>query len=256
MKRNLFLHLEYDGTRYQGWQNQPHGPTIQGAVERVLGEVLGQPVGLRAAGRTDAGVHALGQAANCLVETALPVRGILHPANRLLPDDIVLRRVADAPPEFSARRHAVVRHYRYRLINRPVRAALDRRTWAFVPGPFDRSLLEQAIARFAGHHEFAAFRARACRAKRTALTMAESRVSFEGDRVIFDFACRSFLHHMVRVLVGTALDAARGRIALANVERLLAGAGSRSQAGRTAPPEGLILIGIEYAKPFEEFSTM
>jgi len=256
MKRNLFLHLEYDGTRYQGWQRQAHAPTLQGELERVLREVLAQPVILRAAGRTDAGVHALGHAANCFVETALPTRGIFHPANRLLPDDIVIRRMADAPMEFSARRHATLRHYRYRLINRPMRPALDRHSWACVPGHLDPDLLRQTVALFEGHHEFAAFRASACRAKRTSLTMVRSRLTFEGDRLIFDFACRSFLHRMVRVLVGTALDVARKRLALDDVERLLAGKGDRSQAGPTAPPEGLILVGIEYPEPYEEFSTV
>jgi len=257
VKRNLFLCLEYEGTRYLGWQRQAAGPTVQGEVERALSEVVGQPVCVRAAGRTDAGVHALGQAANCLVsETTLPVRAIFHQVNRALPDDIVLQRMAEAPSEFSARRHALLRHYRYRLVHRPTPPAVDRHTWVHIPWPLDRPLLERAIASFEGHHDFAAFRSSACSAKRTSLTMVRSRLTLDGDCVIFDFACRSFLHHMVRTLVGTALDVARGRIALVEIERLLAGEGDRSQAGRTAPPQGLILLGVEYARPYEEFSTL
>jgi tRNA pseudouridine38-40 synthase len=125
-----------------------------------------------------------------------------------------------------------------------------------VAAPFDRDLLNRAVALFEGHHEFKAFRSSACRARRTALTMVQSRLAIDGDRLLFDFACRSFLHHMVRVLVGTALDVARGRLQLADAESLLAGKGERSQAGRTAAPQGLILAGIEYAPPLEAFSTI
>jgi tRNA pseudouridine38-40 synthase len=256
MKRNLFVSLEYDGTRYQGWQRQAQGPTIQAEVERALGVAVDHPVRLRAAGRTDAGVHALGQAANCLVETTLPVRAIFHRANRALPEDIVVRRVEEAPPEFSARRHAILRYYRYRLLHRATPPAVDRHTWAHVSLPFDHGRLEEVVRLYEGHHEFAAFRSSACRAKRTSLTMLRSPLTLDGDRVIFDFVCRSFLQHMVRVLVGTAIDVARGRISLAEVERLLAGKGGRSQAGRTAPPGGLILVGIEYGAPYERFSTL
>ncbi|KPL06930.1 hypothetical protein AMJ85_10075 [candidate division BRC1 bacterium SM23_51] len=256
VKRNLFLCLEYEGTRYQGWQRQAAGLTVQGEVERALSEVLDQRVSLRAAGRTDAGVHALGQAALCFVETTLPIRAIFHRANRALPDDIVIRNVAEAPAGFSARGHAVLRHYRYRLINRRTPPAVDRHTWAHVAMPLDRSLLHRAVALYEGQHEFGAFRSSACRAKRTSLTMVQSRLIVEDDRMIFDFACRSFLHHMVRILVGTALDVVRGRVGLADVERLLVGKGDRSQAGRTAPACGLVLIGIEYAKPYERFSTL
>lgn len=256
MKRNLFLCLEYEGTRYQGWQRQASGPTVQGEVERALSEVLDQRVSLRAAGRTDAGVHAFGQAAHCFVETSLPDRAIFHQTNRALPDDIVIRHMAEAPSEFSARRHASLRHYCYRLIHRRIPPVVDRHTWAHVAVPLDRHLLDRAVALFEGQHEFAAFRSSACGGKRTSLTMIRSRLILEGDRIIFDFACRSFLHHMVRILVGTALDVARGRITLANVERLLAGKGNRSQAGRTAPAHGLILVGIEYARPYERFSTL
>jgi tRNA pseudouridine38-40 synthase len=256
MKRNLFLCLEYDGTRYQGWQRQAAGPTVQGEIERALSEATGGVVSLRAAGRTDAGVHALGQAANCFVETALPIRAIFHRANQALPEDIVIRRMAEAPAEFDARRHASLRHYRYHLLHRAPRPALGRHTCAHFAGRLDHSLLQQTVALFEGHHDFAAFRSSACRAKRTFLTMIHSRLTLDGDHLIFDFACRSFLQHMVRVLVGTALDVARGRMGPTDVERLLAGKGNRSQAGRTAPPQGLVLLGIEYARPYEQFSTL
>jgi len=256
MKRNLFLCLEYDGTRYQGWQRQAGGRTVQGEVEHALSEAVGMKIVVRAAGRTDAGVHALGQAANAFVETTLPVRAVFHRANHALPDDIVIRRMAEAPAEFDARRHAVLRRYRYQLLNRQTPPAVCRHAWAHVVGPLDRSALEKAVALFEGHHEFAAFRSSQCRAKRTSLTMVRSRLTLDGDRLVFDFACRSFLHHMVRVLVGTALDAARGRMSLDDVERLLGGKGSRSQAGRTAPARGLILLGVEYGKPYEEFGTL
>ena len=239
-----------------GWQRQPDAPTVQEEVEKALSEIVGRRVVLQAAGRTDAGVHALGQAANCLVESRLPAKAILHRLNRALPGDIVIRRVVDAPRRFSARRDAVLRHYRYRAVNRSEPPALDRRTWAHIPGRFDFDLLREAVALFQGHHEFSAFRSSACSAKRTALTMVQSSVERDGDRLIFDFACRSFLHHMVRILVGTAFDVARGRIDPAEVERLLQGEGDRSRAGRTAPPEGLILVGIKYAPPYEEFNTI
>lgn len=254
--RNLYLWVEYDGTRYQGWQRQPNSPTIQAKIESALGDLLGERVGIRGAGRTDAGVHALGQTANCLIHSDLPVRAILHETNRRLPDDIVIRKVSDAPQEFSARRHARLRHYRYQLLNRRLRPAVDRYSWAHVPLPVDRPLLGKAVATFQGHHEFAAFRSSACRARRTALTMQHSVLTTAGDRLIFDFACRSFLHNMVRILVGTALDVARGKIPLHQVERLLAGEGSRSMAGRTAPAIGLTLVGIEYKEPYREFSTI
>jgi len=256
MRQNLFACLEYDGTRFQGWQRQATAPTVQGEVERALSEAVGHPVSVCAAGRTDAGVHALGQAIHFFVETTLPVRAVFHRANRSLPNDIVIRRMGEAPAEFHARRHASLRHYRYRLLHRPTPPAVERHTWTHFAWPLDRSLLEQTVARFEGHHDFAAFRSSACRAKRTSLTLVRSRLTVDGDRLTFDFACRSFLHHMVRILVGTALDVARGCLALGNIERLLTGKGDRSQAGRTAPPQGLLLLGVEYAEPYEEFSTL
>jgi tRNA pseudouridine38-40 synthase len=256
MNRNLFLWLEYEGTGYQGWQRQSAGPTVQGEVERMLAEVVGHRVGVHAAGRTDAGVHALGQAAHCLADTPLPCRAILHETNRRLADDIVVRHVAEAPPEFRARRHAVMRHYRYQLLNRRIAPSVDRRTWAHVAAPLDRRLLAEAVALYAGHHEFAAFRSSACRARRTALTMVRSRLTIEGDRIVMDFACRSFLHNMVRVMVGTALDAARGRIDPETIRRLLAGEGDRSLGGKTASARGLVLVGVEYGEPYGRFGTL
>jgi tRNA pseudouridine38-40 synthase len=254
--RNLFLWIEYEGTNYQGWQSQAGGATVQDVLERVLAAELGEPVTLHGAGRTDAGVHAMGQAANCFSQTSLPVKAILHRANRALPPDIVVRKVLEAPEEFNARRHAMVRHYRYRLIHRPVAPAFERRTWAHIPLPFDRDRFARAIALFAGKHDFAAFRSSACRAKRTRLTLARSLLTIDGDRLTVDVSCRSFLHNMIRILVGTAIDAARGRVALEDIERLLAGQGDRTQAGRTAPAEGLVLLGIEYAAPYGEFDTI
>lgn len=256
MKRNLFLWIEYEGTAYCGWQRQANGPTVQQQVEQALADALGEPVKVCAAGRTDAGVHALGQAAHCFVQSDLPVRAIHHRANHALPDDVVIRRVADAPAEFNARRHARLRHYRYRIVHGPVRPAVDRYTWTHIRGRLDLSRIEQAVAVFEGEHEFAAFRSSACRAKRTRLTMVHSSLTLAGNQLIFDFACRSFLHNMIRILVGTALDVGRGRLSLAAVERLLEGKGDRSQAGRTAPPQGLFLVGIEYAKPYEGFNTL
>jgi tRNA pseudouridine38-40 synthase len=256
MTRNLVFWIEYDGSRYQGWQRQARGMTVQGEVEQILADVVGRGAAVQAAGRTDAGVHALGQVAQSHVASPLPARAILHQMNRRLPDDIVLRRVLEAPAEFRVRRHAVLRHYRYRLLHRRTRPAVDRATWTQVGAPFDAGLLARAVALFEGHHEFAAFRSSACRARRTALTMLSSRLSIEGDRFVFDFVCRSFLHHMVRVLVGTALDVARGRIDLAAVERLLAGEGDRALAGQTAPPGGLVLVGVGYGEPYGQFSTL
>jgi len=264
--RNIFLIIEYDGTRYAGWQRQVSRPTVQATLEHVLGETVGHVVALRGAGRTDAAVHALGQAATFLTKTNLPARAILHVANRALPDDIVIRHVAEAPAQFDTRRHAIMRHYRYRLIHSPTPPAVDRHTWAHVAGPLDRATLFAAVALFEGEHNFAAFRSSQCKAKRTVLTMARSRLTIDNERLIFDFACRSFLHHMVRMIVGTALAAARGRLALDDIERLLAqrsdggpagrgGASASLRAGPTAPPQGLILMGVEYAEPYEQFNT-
>lgn len=246
--RNLRLTLEYDGTAYAGWQVQEASPTVQGAVETALEKLLKHPVRVTASGRTDAGVHALGQVANFRTPAPVPLRGVVHGLNALLPRDIAVRRADEVPAEFDSRRSAKEKTYQYFLHVGGAPSAFARPTSWRVPPPLDLAAMETAAAQLVGTHDFGAFRSAGCDAPHAVRAVHEVRVVPRGEYVEVAVRGTAFLRHMVRIIVGTLVEVGRGRRSPDSVAELLA-SGDRGRAGVTAPPQGLFLAEVRYDTP-------
>jgi tRNA pseudouridine38-40 synthase len=244
-RRNIRLTIQYEGTRYCGWQRQPNGLSIQQAVEDALLPVNGAPVRLLGSGRTDAGVHALGQIANFHTNATHSPETFLRAANTVLPRDIAIVEADEVPLEFNSRRDARIRWYRYRISTDKARPLFDRRLTLHCPHPLDAAKARQAARIFEGRHNFAGFRSVKCAAKRTELEMQDCVLRIDGGQWTLDLRCRSFLHNMVRIIAGSIIQAARGKLALADIEKALE-TGKRQKQSLTAPSRGLTLMAVGY----------
>jgi tRNA pseudouridine38-40 synthase len=240
------LTLEYDGTRYVGWQVQPNGPSIQAEVERALAALHGAPRRVTAAGRTDAGVHARGQVVSFEEERPLPLAAYVKGMNALLPEDVAVRAASVEPDGFDARRSARGKRYRYVIENWDTRAPLTRlQAWQLF-GPLDVGAMREAARHLVGRHDFAAFQAADCAAHHAVREIRRLEVLGEpGGRIELVVEATAFVKHMVRNLVGTLVEVGRGKRAPASLPALLAG-GDRKAAGPTAPPQGLCLEEVFY----------
>jgi tRNA pseudouridine38-40 synthase len=242
----LKLTLEYDGTRYVGWQIQPNGPSLQARVQQALEELLGEPVPVEAAGRTDAGVHATGQVVCFDTPRALPLKAYWMGLNRFLPEDIAVVRAEEVPPEFDPRRWSHGKRYRYRVSNRPSRSPLRRLTHWEVFSPLRVEAMQRAATHLVGRHDFSAFRASDCQAAHAVREVRRLEVrGSTGDELSFVVEGTAFLKHMVRNLVGTLVEVGKGRRPEEWVAEVLASR-SRTRAGPTAPAHGLILEEVFY----------
>jgi tRNA pseudouridine38-40 synthase len=243
------LILEYEGTAYHGWQVQPGLATIQGLLQEALAKIVGAPVPATGAGRTDAGVHALGQVASFRAATRLDPATLRRALNACLPRDIVVRCVEEAPPEFDARRSARSRTYRYSILCRDHPSALLARHSLYVPYPLEFAAMAQAAEVAIGTHDFSAFRAgtgaEAGAAASPVRTVLGADWRQEGDLWHFEITANAFLQHMVRILVGTLLEVGRGKRHPSHVADVLV-ARDRRRAGKTAPPHGLCLVEVHY----------
>jgi tRNA pseudouridine38-40 synthase len=240
------LVLEYDGTRYVGWQVQPNGPSVQAEVERALEVLHKAPRRVTAAGRTDAGVHALGQVCSFYEAAPLPLKAYLLGMNALLPDDVAVRAATLEPQGFDARRSASGKRYRYRIENGPSRAPLTRlRAWQQFR-PLDAAAMRDAAARLLGRHDFACFQASDCACAHAVRHLTRCDVVGErGGRIDLVLEATAFVKHMVRNVTGTLVEVGLGRRAPDSMAQLLA-ARDRRLAGPTAPPQGLCLEEVFY----------
>jgi tRNA pseudouridine38-40 synthase len=243
--RTIRLTIEYDGTAYSGWQKQPNGVGVQQVVENALFELLGETVTLRSSGRTDAGVHAYGMPAAFTTLSCLPLRAYVDGTNRYLPYDIAIVAAAEAPEDFRPIADALAKHYRYTIVNRPVRSPMLRLYAWHVRDVLDLSAMRKAADCFAGHHNFSAFRASNCVAKTTVRRIDSVVITREGDIVCVDVTGGGFLKYMVRVMTGTLVDIGRGRFEPEYISWLLQN-GDRKKAGVTAPAHGLSLVKVYY----------
>ncbi len=241
----IALGIEYDGTDFMGWQRLSHGPSVQAAVERALSTVADAPIQVTCAGRTDAGVHARCQVVHFDTDAERPMRGWVLGGCANLPTSIAVLWARTVADEFHARHGARARRYRYSILNRPVRAALDARYVTWERNPLDAHAMHEAAQALIGEHDFSAFRAIACQARHPRREVREVRVTREGDRVHVEIEANAFLHHMVRNIVGSLLPVGRGERPGAWVAELLAGR-DREVAGPTAPASGLAFIGPRY----------
>jgi tRNA pseudouridine38-40 synthase len=246
--RNIVLVLEYDGTCYHGWQRQPDAPTIQGVVEEALARLAGERVALIGSGRTDAGVHALGQVANFHTASAIPLQAFNQGLNSLLPPDIAVLAARKAPPEWHARKSARAKTYEYRLLNRPRRSPLARHYGWWMAQPLNLAAMAEAALALPGEHDFSAFRASGSdNVNPVRRVLAARWDEAPGGWLNFTITATGFLRGMVRSLMGTMVAVGRGKIPAARLGELLT-SGARHLAGPTAPPQGLYLVEVVYEK--------
>ena len=240
------ISVEYDGGPFVGWQRQDTGPSIQASLEDAILAFSGERLKVRAAGRTDSGVHARGQVAHFDLATARPIEEVRGALNyHLKPNPIAVPTVELALPGFHARFSATHRRYRYRILNRRTRPGIDAGFVWHVPVPLDLAKMSEAIEVLIGHHDFNSFRAVACQAKSSVRTLDELSVYRDGEEVVIDVGARSFLHNQVRIVVGTLALVGRGQWTPKDVADALA-ACDRTRAGPTAPPLGLCLMEVQY----------
>jgi len=243
--RNLRLELEYDGTRYHGWQRQKNALTLQGTIEEALLRLTGERVHLIGSGRTDAGVHALRQVANFHSSSSLPLKAFVHGLNALLPPDIAVLTAAEAPLEFHARKAARSKTYEYHILNRPVRSPLGLRYAWHLTAPLNPEALEEAARMLVGEHDFAAFQASGSAVRTTRRRVEEACWRREGDMFLFRITATGFLRGMVRSLVGTMVQIGLKKRPVSDLAELLARP-DRTRVGPTAPPQGLFLVSVRY----------
>lgn len=244
--RRIKLEVQYDGTDYAGWQWQENRPTIQGELRRALAAVLGQAPGLAAAGRTDAGVHALGQVVTLDTDHPIPAANLQRALNDRLPPAVYVESAEEVAPEFHPRFSARGKLYCYRVLNRPGGSPfLTRYAW-HVPAPeLDQARMGSAAELLQGQHDFAAFRSAGSAVKSTVRHLWRLDLQRHGELLEAHFGADGFLYQMVRNLMGTLVQVGRGELAPAQAAELLGGR-DRTQVGPPAPPQGLCLIRVYY----------
>ncbi len=245
--RNLRMVVAYIGTRYAGWQVQPGSPTVQGVLEDRASRMLGGPVRLAGAGRTDAGVHARGQVANFLTESRIPPAGLVRGLNALLPEDIAVMRADEVEESFHARADALGKEYRYRIVSAEVVSPFEAPFVAAVRGRLDAGSMRAAARHFVGSHDFTSFCPVASPIENKVRTLRVADVEEEDGRVTFRVVGDGFLRHMVRTLAGTLIWVGRGRLDAAAIPRIMSGR-DRRLAGPVAPASGLILEQVFYGE--------
>ncbi len=236
--------VEYDGTRYAGFQQQPNVPTIQGELERVLAEVTQQKTKTVGAGRTDAGVHARGQVVHFLTGWKRSLRELHRALNALLSHDVVIREMTLAPSDFHARFSAVTREYRYAILNQEVRSALEDRYTYHHPRLLDAESMGKALGHLVGVHDFASF-GQPTQGDSTVREIVDASCVVDGPRIHIDITANAFLRQMVRRIVGTLLLVGRGELSPSDVKGVLQ-AKDISLAAAPAPAQGLCLVRVNY----------
>jgi tRNA pseudouridine38-40 synthase len=243
--RTLKITLAYDGTRFVGWQRQAEGESIQGSLEDALARFEGGPVVVHGAGRTDAGVHALGQVASARVTLPHDSATLTRALNANLPEEIRVVSVDDADDSFHARFSASGKTYRYRIRNTPVADPFDRLFAWHLPEPLALDAMTRAAALLVGTHDFSAFRSVGGAVATPVRTVLRSEWRESGGLLTYEIAGDGFLRHMVRAIVGTLVEVGRGWRQVDEMASLLAG-GARADAGPTAPAHGLFLVSVDY----------
>ena len=240
------LTLEYDGTPYVGWQAQDNGASIQGALTDAIAAFAAERAAVRGAGRTDAGVHALGQVAHVDLSKQWDTDTVRDAINfHLRPQPIAVLTAEQVADDFDARFSAIKRHYLYRIVNRRADLTLEaNRVWR-VPRPLDAAAMHEAAQSLIGRHDFTTFRAAECQAKSPVKTLDRLAVLRDGEEIRIETSARSFLHHQVRSMVGSLIHVGEGKWSAGDLEAALA-ARDRARCGQVAPPHGLYLVRVEY----------
>jgi tRNA pseudouridine38-40 synthase len=241
----IALGVEYDGSRYHGWQSQPDRVNVQDALQAALSAVACEPIDIIAAGRTDTGVHALEQVVHFDTAAARPLSAWMRGANALLPKDIAVLWAHAVPGEFHARFSAQARSYQYVLLNRPSRPGVHQGKAGWFHAPLDVAAMRKAAAHLLGEHDFSSFRAAECQAKSPVKTMLRLDIRQQGDVLIFDLTANAFLHHMVRNILGCLVYVGKGKHPPSWLKEVLQQR-NRIHAAPTFAPDGLYLKRIHY----------
>jgi tRNA pseudouridine38-40 synthase len=240
------LTIEYDGTPYVGWQAQDNGISVQGVLTDAIAAFAGERVAVQGAGRTDTGVHALGQVAHIDLAKDWDIDRVRDAINfHLRPQPVAVLEAEQAAPDFDARFSAVKRHYLYRIVNRRADLALDlNRAWR-VPRPLDCDAMHAAAQRLIGKHDFTTFRSTECQANSPVKTLDVLDVMRDGDEVCIAASARSFLQHQVRSMAGSLVHVGEGKWSVDDLAAALA-VHDRAACGQVAPPHGLYLMRVDY----------
>lgn len=246
----IALGIEYQGTHYCGWQRQHHCDAVQAQVEAALSAIATHPVDLSCAGRTDTGVHGLGQVVHFETTVERPIKAWVRGANTKLPGDVRVSWAKQIGDDFHARFSAFARQYRYVIFNREVHSAVlhNRVTWESYR--LDESLMHEAAQSLIGEQDFTSFRASKCQAEHARREVQEIAVTRRGDMVFIDIRANAFLHHMVRNIAGTLMEIGKGHQSVSWVKELLT-AKDRNLAAATAPASGLYFVNAFYPEEFE-----
>jgi len=248
MLKNYKLIIAYDGSNYGGWQVQPNSTSIQELMQKAIETIVRDTITLIGSGRTDAGVHAIGQVAHFKIEKELDLKKFSHSLNGILPIDIRVLHVEQVPLDFHSQRSAKSKIYHYHIHNHPVQNPFKRHYSLHIRDKIDISLLQQAASLFVGKHDFTSFANEShqgCAAKNPVRNILRLDVVQDGDDIRLEFEADGFLYKMVRNIVGTLLEVIKGRRSLDDIPRLLA-ARDRTQAGQAAPAHALFLHKVKY----------
>lgn len=244
--RNIKLTLEYDGSRYLGWQRLGDSDkTIQGKIEHIISNMVGMKVEIIGSGRTDSGTHAYGQVANFKTESTMTLAAMQEHLNRYLPRDIVVKAIEEVPERFHARYHATSKKYSYYVWNSEVPSAFQRHYSHHVPEKLDATLMAAACKKLTGRHDYLGFSSLKKSKKSTIRTTEAITIEQEGNLLHFAFIGEGFLYNQVRIMMGTILEIGAGRMPLAVIDSVFE-SGTRSQAGETVPAYGLFLDAVYY----------
>lgn len=237
--------LEYDGTDLIGWQENRQGPSVQSIVKDAIAGFCGARPDVVGAGRTDAGVHAIAMTAHFDLVGDTPAETVMRALNfYLVGNPVVVLSCEKVSDEFNARFDCTARHYKYVVLNRPMAPVLQKNRVYWVPRKLDVKAMRAAATKLIGNHDFTSFRASECQAKSPIKTLDRIEITQHGDEIVFEFSARSFLHHMVRNIVGTLIEIGIGKPY--DIDEILA-AKNRSVAGPTAPASGLFFVRADYA---------
>ena len=243
--RNIKLTIEYDGKDFNGWQKQPNKLNIQGTIEQAIKCITGEDVELNASGRTDAGVHALGQVANFKTNSKIPIEKFAIAINSRLKKSIVIKKAEEVDERFHSRLNCKKKTYRYIINNSEEGSAIYRNLETHIPQKLDISKMEQAIKYFEGEHDFKAFKASGTSSKSSVRTIYEAKIYQKGEKIFIELTGNGFLYNMVRIIVGTLVDVGMGKIKPEDIPQII-NEGKRENAGKTLPPNGLYLLNVMY----------
>ena len=244
--RNIKLIIEYDGKEFHGWQKQPNKLNIQGTIEKAIEKITGEQVELMASGRTDRGVHALGQVANFKTNSNIPIEKFAIAINSNLKKSILIQSAEEVDEKFHSRLSCKRKTYRYIINNSKIGTAIYRNLETHIPMKLDIDQMKLAIQYFEGEHDFKAFKASGTSSKSSVRTIYQAEIiEKENDKIWIELTGNGFLYNMVRIIAGTLVEVGLGHIQPEEIPNIIEGK-RRERAGKTLPPQGLYLVKVEY----------